>query len=135
MAAEQEFEHNAHQREEDRLHKEHEAEELRAHKAHEKEEAEAHEEHVHEEEELHREHVREEEHEPPEVKITVNNKTVEIARGPEPVAVIKEKGGVPAGYVLVQVIDKRDVPLKDDADVCIKGGEVFDSHAPEGGSS
>lgn len=117
-------EHQAHDREEEAMHRRHAHEEETLHR-----------EHVEEEEELHKEHEREEHEHQKLVTITVDDKPVEIKSGSETVPVIKSLGGVAQGFVLVEVVGGRDVPLADDGRIDIKGGEVFESHAPDGGSS
>jgi hypothetical protein len=69
------------------------------------------------------------------VTIKVNRIDRKIHRGNQPVSEIKRVGEVPAGEVLEQSLDGRLIPLADDAHVVIKGGEVFFSHVPDGGSS
>ncbi len=69
------------------------------------------------------------------VTIEVDLKSVKIHRGNEPVATIKQLGGVPAAYELDQVIDGKLEPLPDDGHVVIKGGEVFKSQPHKGHSS
>lgn len=69
------------------------------------------------------------------VSITINYKHYPISRGVHTVAEIKKLGGVPAADELSEVINKKLVPLKDDAKVQIKGCEEFVSCKREGSSS
>jgi hypothetical protein len=69
------------------------------------------------------------------VVIKVGGTDREIHRGRRSVAEIKQVGGVPVEYDLDQVIDGQLTPLKDDASVTIKGGEVFLGHPKDGSSS
>ena len=70
-----------------------------------------------------------------EVIISVNKVDRKIHRGNQPVSEIKKVGQVPAGEILEQLIDGKLVPLADNGHVVIKGGEIFFSHVPDGGSS
>jgi hypothetical protein len=70
-----------------------------------------------------------------EVIITVNRVERKIHRGNQPVSEIKRVGQVPAGEILEQLIDGKLIPLADSGHVVIKGGEIFFSHVPDGGSS
>jgi len=69
------------------------------------------------------------------VTITIDRKDHEIPAGETSVAEIKKIGGVPANHDLDQVIDGKLVPLPDNGQVCIKGGEKFISHPKDGSSS
>ena len=69
------------------------------------------------------------------VEIKVNNIVVEIHRGRQTVATIKQKGGVPLADDLNQMIDGQLVQLPDDGSVTIKGGEEFFSQPKTGGDS
>ena len=71
----------------------------------------------------------------PNVSITVNNVAVEIHRGRQTVAEIKNAGGVALADDLEQVIDGVLNPLPDDGAVTIKGGEEFVSHPKDGKAS
>jgi hypothetical protein len=71
----------------------------------------------------------------PEVTITVNDKEKRIHRGHQTVVAIKLAGDIPLADDLVQVINKKPVPLPDDGAVTIKGGETFISHPKGSGSS
>jgi len=70
-----------------------------------------------------------------EVKVTVDGKEKEVAPGSYVVSVFKSKVGVDAAKVLEQLINGKFEPLDDTATITIKGGEVFTSHVPRGGSS
>jgi hypothetical protein len=69
------------------------------------------------------------------VTITVNNVAVPIHRGHQTVAQIKTAGHVAAADDLEQLVDKRLIPLADNAAVTIKGDEVFVSHPKDSASS
>lgn len=69
------------------------------------------------------------------VKIEVNSKTVSIQRGNYRVSDLKETLGIEPDKELDQFINYEFVPLKDDAKIVIKGGEIFISHVRAGGSS
>ena len=69
------------------------------------------------------------------VTIIVNSVERQIHRGRQPVSEIKRIGEVPQADQLEQVIDRKLVPLADDAAVTIKGGEEFVSHPRDSGSS
>lgn len=71
----------------------------------------------------------------PMVNIVVDNVTVEIHRGRQTVAEIKQKGNVPLAYELNQMIDGKATPVPDDGSVTIKGGEEFFSQPKTGGDS
>lgn len=71
----------------------------------------------------------------PIVKIEVNNIVVEIHRGRQTVAKIKQVGGVPLADDLNQLIDGKLTHLPDDGAVTIKGGEIFFSQPKTGGDS
>lgn len=78
------------------------------------------------------------EHGQADVKITINNITKQIHRGRQTVVAIKTLGGVPQADELAQVIEGNTpplTPLKDDASVTIKGGEIFVSYPRDSGSS
>jgi hypothetical protein len=51
------------------------------------------------------------------------------------VSALKSKLGVPTDYELDLVVDGQFMPLADDAEIKIKGGEVLVSHVRRGGSS
>lgn len=127
--------HNQHDQEEKKLHELHQKQEQLLHEQHLKEEAALHQAHDEEENFLHSQHQKEEQ-ENKLVPITVDGKKVIIERGPEPVETIKIKGGVPLACTLLEEdADGQFLPLRDDGTVFIKGCEVFESHAPCGGSS
>lgn len=69
------------------------------------------------------------------VSITINHKPYPITRGVHLVSEIKKLGGVPAADELSEVVNKKLVPLKNDAKVLIKGCEEFVSCKREGSSS
>lgn len=69
------------------------------------------------------------------VSIHVNINLLKIQRGNQPVSEIKKIAGVPSTDELEQLIEGKLIPLKDDAQVVIKGGEVFFSHVRDGASS
>jgi hypothetical protein len=71
----------------------------------------------------------------PNVEITINNARKLIHRGRQTVVEIKNVGGVPLADELEQLIDGRLIPLRDDASVTIKGGEIFMSHVRTGDSA
>lgn len=138
-------EHRDHVNEEQKLHEANLQEEARLHQAHERleaefrrEEEELHEANVQEEEALHQAHVAEEAKnhcEPRLVKISVDDNPFEIAPGEYTIASIKTLGGVPAGYVLEEIVDGRGMPQDDNGHICIRGGEIFESHPRKGGSA
>ncbi len=137
-------EHGEHVQEEQTLHHEHEREEGELHQAHERVEAELkreeemlHQEHVHEEESLHKSHEYEEEedHHSELVEITVDDKSGKIKPGDYTVVAIKELGGVPQAYNLLQESDGKLALLADDGSVTIAGCEVFHSRVKTGASS
>jgi len=70
-----------------------------------------------------------------DVNITIDNKTYKVDRGKISVAELKQLGGIPASYELEEIIDGKLVPLRDDQNVEIKGGEHFVSHPRAGASS
>lgn len=69
------------------------------------------------------------------VSITVNGKTISIKRGKYSATEIKALSGVSAGYLLNEDIDGDLMPLDDNAEILIKGGEVFFSCPRDGASS
>lgn len=70
-----------------------------------------------------------------EVAIHVNEEHPRIERGQQTVAAIKHAGHVPLADDLVEVVNKKPVPLPDDGSVMIKGGERFISHPKGSGSA
>lgn len=69
------------------------------------------------------------------VTVTINDLPKPIHRGRRSVAEIKKVGGVPLADDLEQLIEGKLVGLKDDANVTIKGGEIFVSHPKDSSSS
>jgi hypothetical protein len=69
------------------------------------------------------------------VSIKINGPTYEIHRGRQSVGDIKKLGGVHPADILAQLIDGKFVDLPDDGHVTIKGGEEFQSHPRDSGSS
>lgn len=69
------------------------------------------------------------------VGITIDGDPYEVKRGKHSVAQLKKIGHVPEEYELEELVDGKLDPLKDDATVHIKGGEVFISHTRGGTSS
>lgn len=76
-----------------------------------------------------------EEHRQDMVEIRVNNVARTIHRGRRTVAEIKTAGGVVPADELSQLVDGRFVGLPQDGSLVIRGGEVFQSNPPVGGSS
>ena len=71
----------------------------------------------------------------PEVTIHINDHDVRIHRGRQTVAAIKAAGGILLADDLVEVVNRKPVPLPDDGSVTIKGGEHFISHPKGAGSA
>lgn len=71
----------------------------------------------------------------PDVTVTVDTKPKVVHRGSWIVSAFKEEVGVDATRELDQVIDGDFKPLPDKDRITIKGGEIFVSHVPKGGSS
>ena len=71
----------------------------------------------------------------PNVTVTVDTKPKVVHRGSWIVAEFKKEVGVDETRELDQVIDGEFKPLADKDRITIKGGEVFVSHVPKGGSS
>jgi len=69
------------------------------------------------------------------VEISIDGNPYKVKRGKHTVAQLKEIGHVPAEYVLEELVEGKLDPLKDNATVHIKGGEVFISHVKDGTSS
>lgn len=69
------------------------------------------------------------------VQISIDGKSFQVPGGEISVAALKQLAGVPAGYELEEVRNKKLVPLADNAHVDIKGGEQFVSHPRDGASS
>lgn len=71
----------------------------------------------------------------PDVTVKVDNVDKTVHRGSYVVSDFKNEVGVDQVKVLDQIVDGSFVELKDDGRIVIKGGEVFISHARDGGSS
>jgi len=71
----------------------------------------------------------------PEVSITVDTIPHEVHRGNHVISELKTEVGVDAAKALDEVIDGQFKPLDDNSRIEIRGGEVFVSHARQGGSS
>ena len=71
----------------------------------------------------------------PNVTVTVDTKPKVVHRGSWIVAEFKKEVGVDETRELDEVIDGEFKPLADKDRITIKGGEVFVSHVPKGGSS
>jgi predicted Rdx family selenoprotein len=71
----------------------------------------------------------------PMVTIIVNEKQVQIHRGNQSVAEIKQAGNIPLAYDLSQIIEGILKPLSDDGHVTIKGGEEFVGNPKDSSSS
>ncbi len=69
------------------------------------------------------------------VRVTVDGKPHEVRPGTYVVSEFKKEVKVDPSLELDQVIDGQFVPLDNTASIEIKGGEVFVSHVPQGGSS
>lgn len=69
------------------------------------------------------------------VTVTVDNKPFQVQEGEYIVSAFKALVGVPASKELDEVIHGELKPLDDTQHIHIKGGEVFISHARQGGSS
>ncbi len=76
-----------------------------------------------------------EDHAAQRVRVTVDSKRHEVRPGEYVVSAFKKLVRVEASRELDQVVDGRFVPLDNNATINIKGGEVFVSHVPQGGSS
>lgn len=74
-------------------------------------------------------------HKPATVLITINGEEFETTPGANTVAQLRSLGHVPADEILSQFVSGQFVDLANDATVNIKGGEIFASHRPTGGSS
>ena len=71
----------------------------------------------------------------PNVTVTVDTKPKVVHRGSWIVAEFKKEVGVDETRELDEVIDGEFKPLADKDRITIKGGEIFVSHVPKGGSS
>jgi hypothetical protein len=69
------------------------------------------------------------------VLVKVDGNEHRVTAGDYVVSRFKELVGVDAGRELDEVIHGELRPLKDEQIICIRGGEVFISHARGGGSS
>ncbi len=69
------------------------------------------------------------------VEVTVDGKKKKVAPGSYVVSTFKDLVDVPATKVLEELIGGKFTELADTATINIKGGEVFSSHVPRGGSS
>ncbi len=71
----------------------------------------------------------------PDVTVTVDTNAKTVHRGSWIVVQFKKVVGVDASRALDEVIGGEFKPLDDNARITIKGGEIFVSHARQGGSS
>lgn len=69
------------------------------------------------------------------VNISINDKPYKVKRGKYTVSQLKTIGNVPQADELEELIEGKLTPLKNDANVLIKGGEEFFSHKRDGTSS
>lgn len=74
-------------------------------------------------------------HHAKKVTVTVDSKPHHVEPGSYVVSAFKQLVHVDASRELDQVVDGAFIPLANDASIEIKGGEVFVSHVPQGGSS
>jgi len=74
-------------------------------------------------------------HHKKEVVVTVDGKTDDVPEGTYVVSEFKRLVGVDASKELDEVVRGELKPLDDSQKIHIKGGEVFISHARQGGSS
>lgn len=74
-------------------------------------------------------------HPPKKVEVTVDGKAHEVRPGTYVVADFKKEVHVDASRELDQVVNGEFITLDNSASIDIKGGEVFVSHVPQGGSS
>jgi hypothetical protein len=74
-------------------------------------------------------------HHKKEVVVTVDGKTHHVPEGTYVVSVFKKLVGVDPSKELDEVVHGELKPLDDNQTIHIKGGEVFISHARQGGSS
>lgn len=72
---------------------------------------------------------------PATVLITVDSKEFRVHRGRILVIDLKKLAGVPAAYEIVEVVEKKLIPMADDGFTVIQGGERFLSHPRDGQSS
>jgi hypothetical protein len=71
----------------------------------------------------------------PDVTIKVDSNDKTVHRGSWVISELKTAVGVSADRALDEVVNGELKPLDDNSRVTIKGGEVFISHARQGGSS
>jgi hypothetical protein len=74
-------------------------------------------------------------HHPKEVTVTVDGKTQQVPEGTYVVSEFKKLVGVDPSKELDEIVHGELKPLDDNQTIHIKGGEVFISHARQGGSS
>jgi hypothetical protein len=74
-------------------------------------------------------------HPPKKVRVTVDEKHREVRPGSWLVSDFKREVKVPPEKALDQAIDGQFKPLDDGDTIEIRGGEVFVSHARQGGSA
>jgi hypothetical protein len=77
----------------------------------------------------------EQHHHKKEVTVTVDGKTQHVPEGTYVVSEFKKLVGVDPSKELDEVVHGELKPLDDNHKIHIKGGEVFISHARQGGSS
>lgn len=70
-----------------------------------------------------------------DVKVTIDNRTVEVRSGEWIVSQLKVALGVDPSRELEQVVEGKLVPLDDNARTHVRAGDVFVSHVRGGGSS
>ena len=70
-----------------------------------------------------------------QVKVTIDNRAVEVRSGEWIVSQLKIALGVDPSRELEQVVDGKLVPLEDNARIRVRAGDVFVSHVRGGGSS
>ena len=78
---------------------------------------------------------REHHHHKKEVAVTVDGKTHHVPEGKYVVSDFKKLVGVDPSKELDEVVHGELKPLDDGQTIHVKGGEVFISHARQGGSS
>jgi hypothetical protein len=69
------------------------------------------------------------------VEISINSQKLSIERGNHTVVELRTLGNVPSTEILSELKNGKFHDLPNNAHVHIKGGEVFVSHLPSGGSS
>jgi len=84
---------------------------------------------------IHNETESQEKDHPKKVEVTVDQKKHRVRPGEWVVADFKREVKVDAALELDQIVDGQLVPLDNGATITIRGGEVFISHVPQGGSS